>query len=99
MLTCCVLCLCSFSCFFSSRRRHTRCALVTGVQRVLFRSAIGRPVPGHRVAIIDEGGNVLGPGETGNIAVHSPDPVMFLQYWNNTRATREKYIGDRNSVV
>src|SRR3546814_1228221 len=25
-------------CFFSSRRRHTRCALVTGVQRVLFRS-------------------------------------------------------------
>src|SRR3546814_2978919 len=25
--------------FFSSRRRHTRCALVTGVQTVLFRSA------------------------------------------------------------
>src|SRR3546814_17898812 len=25
--------------FFSSRRRHTRCALVTGVQRVLFRFA------------------------------------------------------------
>src|SRR3546814_645669 len=29
--------------FFSSRRRHTRCALVTGVQRVLFRSG---PVQG-----------------------------------------------------
>src|SRR3546814_8190318 len=26
----CLLCLCVF--FFSSRRRHTRCALVTGVQ-------------------------------------------------------------------
>src|SRR3546814_7015539 len=25
--------------FFSSGRRHTRCALVTGVRRVLFRSA------------------------------------------------------------
>src|SRR3546814_8412495 len=24
--------MCSFMCFFSSRRRHTRCALVTGVQ-------------------------------------------------------------------
>src|SRR3546814_3060609 len=24
--------------FFTSRRRHTRCALVTGVRRVLFRS-------------------------------------------------------------
>src|SRR3546814_3413007 len=29
--------------FFSSRRRHTRCALVTGVQSVLFRSSqLGR---------------------------------------------------------
>src|SRR3546814_5571427 len=27
----CSLCLCVL-CFFSSRRRHTRCALVTGVQ-------------------------------------------------------------------
>src|SRR3546814_2978671 len=27
-----------FSFFFSSRRLHTRCALVTGVRRVLFRS-------------------------------------------------------------
>src|SRR3546814_18092378 len=26
--------------FVSSRRRHTRCALVTGVQRVLFRSRL-----------------------------------------------------------
>src|SRR3546814_4704249 len=37
----CVLCVvhvfCSFF-FFSSRRRHTRCALVTGFRRVLFRS-------------------------------------------------------------
>src|SRR3546814_5956047 len=27
--------------FFASRRRHTRCALVTGVRRVLFRSRFG----------------------------------------------------------
>src|SRR3546814_8025963 len=26
------VCGCVFFCFFSSRRRHTRCALVTGVQ-------------------------------------------------------------------
>src|SRR3546814_246985 len=32
-----MLCLCFV---FSSRRRHTRCALVTGVQRVLFRSPV-----------------------------------------------------------
>src|SRR3546814_4968106 len=36
---CRTLCVVSLlMCFFSSRRRHTRCALVTGVQRVLFRS-------------------------------------------------------------
>src|SRR3546814_885221 len=33
--------------FFSSRRRHTRCALVTGVQRVLFRS-VGAVMPSRR---------------------------------------------------
>jgi acetyl-CoA synthetase len=55
---------------------------------------IGRPVIGHRVAIIDDAGNVLPEGETGHIAVHRPDPVMFLGYWNNPRATQDKFIGD-----
>src|SRR3546814_4987875 len=32
------MCVCFELLFFSSRRRHTRCALVTGVQSVLFRS-------------------------------------------------------------
>lgn len=56
--------------------------------------AIGRPVPGHRVAIVDEHGKVAPSGTPGNIAVLRPDPVMFLQYWNNIEATRDKFIGD-----
>jgi acetyl-CoA synthetase len=56
--------------------------------------AIGKAAPGHRVAIIDSEGNVLPPGEQGMIAVRSPDPVMFLSYWNNEQATRDKFIGD-----
>ena len=28
------------------------------------------------------------------IAVRRPDPVMFLGYWNNAGATRDKFIGD-----
>src|SRR3546814_10287267 len=33
MFLCCICCVCSLFVFFvSSRRRHTRCALVTGVQ-------------------------------------------------------------------
>src|SRR5690606_41838723 len=46
--------------------------------------AIGRPVPGHDVAIVDESGAVLAAGVTGNLAARSPDPGMDLQYWNNT---------------
>jgi acetyl-CoA synthetase len=55
---------------------------------------IGKAVPGHEVAIIDEAGRVLPPGETGQVAVRRPDPVMFLGYWNNPQATEAKYIGD-----
>lgn len=56
--------------------------------------AIGRPVPGHRVAIVDESGTPVQPGAAGNIAVLRPDPVMFLQYWNKPQATSDKFIGD-----
>ncbi|MGY0712785.1 acyl-CoA synthetase [Azospirillum argentinense] len=55
---------------------------------------MGRPVPGHDVAVIDGKGNRLPPGEIGLIAVHRPDPVMFLQYWNNPEATAAKFVGD-----
>ena len=56
--------------------------------------AIGKPVAGHTVGIIDNDGNELKPGETGQIAVKRPDPVMFLEYWGKPEATRDKFIGD-----
>ncbi len=55
---------------------------------------MGRPAPGHDVAVIDGQGNRRPPGEIGLIAVRRPDPVMFLQYWNNPEATAAKFIGD-----
>ena len=42
---------------------------------------IGKPVPGHEVAVIRADGSVCTPGELGQIAVKRPDPVMFLEYW------------------
>src|SRR3546814_7716491 len=42
--------------YFSRRRRHTRCALVTGIQRVLFRS----PDPASRPPVIIDN-TFLGP--------------------------------------
>jgi len=55
---------------------------------------MGRPVPGHDVAIVDAGGRESAAGEQGAIAVRRGDPVSFLGYWNNDRASREKYRGD-----
>ena len=61
--------------------------------------SIGRPYPGHRVAVIDDKGNELPPNQLGEIAVHSSfhdhgDPVFFLEYWKNPQATKDKFIGD-----
>jgi acetyl-CoA synthetase len=56
--------------------------------------AIGKPVPGHEVAVIDTDGEILKPGEIGQIAVRRPDPVMFLEYWGRPEATEAKFIGD-----
>jgi len=56
--------------------------------------AIGRAVPGHTVAIVDDAGHVQAYDEPGHIALHQPDPVLFLGYWNNPEATQAKYRGD-----
>jgi acetyl-CoA synthetase len=58
------------------------------------RGSMGRPIPGHRVEVINESGEVLSPGEVGEVAIQRPDPVMFLEYWGNPKATQEKYVGD-----
>ncbi|PLX38556.1 MAG: AMP-dependent synthetase [Hyphomicrobiales bacterium] len=76
---------------------QTECNLVLsscakiGVSRA---GAIGMPVPGHDVAVIDNEGNRLPAGSLGQIAVARPDPVMFLHYWDNMEATEKKFIGD-----
>ncbi|HYD58883.1 MAG TPA: AMP-binding protein [Noviherbaspirillum sp.] len=62
--------------------------------------SMGRPYPGHRVAVIDDDGNPVKPGETGEVALHRtdihghPDPIFFIEYWKNLDATRNKYTGD-----
>ena len=56
--------------------------------------SIGRPYPGHRVAVIDDRGNEVARGELGEIAIdRKNDPVFFLEYWKNPQATRDKFIG------
>ena len=76
---------------------QTECNLIVSSCAVLFDprpGVMGRPVPGHTVAVIDESGIECATGEQGLIAVRRPDPVIFLEYWNNPDATRAKFIGE-----
>jgi acetyl-CoA synthetase len=62
--------------------------------------SMGRPYPGHQVAVLNDDGQPVAAGETGEIAVNRldihgyPDPVMFLGYWRNEAATQAKFKGD-----
>jgi len=55
---------------------------------------MGKAVPGHDVRIVDAQGQVLPPGRAGLIGVRSPDPVMFLGYWNDQPGTDAKFAGE-----
>ena len=58
------------------------------------RGSMGRPIPGHQVEVVDESGRLVPSGEVGEVAVLRPDPVMFLEYWDNAKASQEKFTGD-----
>ncbi len=76
---------------------QTECNLVLSNCSAIMPSklgSMGRPVPGHRVSIVDAEGNELPAGEVGEVAVQRPDPVMMLGYWNNNEATQKKFVGD-----
>ncbi|MEJ7667798.1 MAG: AMP-binding protein [Casimicrobiaceae bacterium] len=62
--------------------------------------SMGRPYPGHRIAVIDEAGDAVADGEPGEVAVHriapdgTQDPVFFLEYFKNPEGTRKKFTGE-----
>ncbi|WOI57259.1 AMP-binding protein [Palleronia sp. LCG004] len=75
---------------------QTECNLVAasdaahGVQRP---GSVGRAVPGHRVAVLDDEAQPVW-NTLGEIAVRRPDPGMFLRYWNQPEKTEAKFTGD-----
>ena len=62
--------------------------------------SMGRPYPGHRIAIIDDDGRERPRGEAGEVAIHrrapdgTLDPVFFLEYFANPDGTRAKFTGE-----
>jgi len=76
---------------------QTECNYVVGNSSTLYPvkpGSMGKGYPGHRVAVVNEHGEPTGPDTLGEIAVKRPDPVMFLGYWQNPKATKEKYLGE-----
>ncbi|MDO8932698.1 MAG: AMP-binding protein [Rhodocyclaceae bacterium] len=60
--------------------------------------SMGRPYPGHQVALLDEDGQPVPAGEVGEICVQrschgDADPVFLIEYWKNPQATQDKYFG------
>lgn len=53
---------------------------------------IGKQVPGHEIAVVDEDGNPT--GEEGDVAIRRGSASMLLEYWNRPDATAEKFRGD-----
>jgi acetyl-CoA synthetase len=75
---------------------QTECNMVVSSAQSLcaHRSGVmGWPVPGHEVVVLNERAEPV-RGEEGRIAVRRGSPVMFLGYWNNDNATREKFEQD-----
>ncbi|MGH7066593.1 MAG: acyl-CoA synthetase [Acetobacteraceae bacterium] len=75
---------------------QTECNMIVSSCAALFPPEIGsmgKAVPGHAIEILDSSGRPLPPGREGDIAVGVPDPVMFLNYWQQPAATREKFAG------
>ena len=55
---------------------------------------IGRALPGHHVAIIDDQGNELPPGIEGDLAVRGRPPTLFAGYWELPEETKSAFLGD-----
>jgi acetyl-CoA synthetase len=76
---------------------QTECNLIVANCAALMKpkpGSMGRPVPGHEIGVLDEGGDMAPMGSEGEIAVRRPDPAMFLGYWNNPEATAKKFRGE-----
>jgi acyl-coenzyme A synthetase/AMP-(fatty) acid ligase len=56
--------------------------------------SMGKPTPGHDIAVIDADGAVCAPGEIGDLALHGTPPTLFAGYYKNDEETRASYRGD-----
>ena len=74
---------------------QTECNMIASSAGSMFDpkpGCIGKPVPGHGLAVLDDAGQPT-EGE-GDIAIRRGSASMMLEYWNRPEATAEKFRGD-----
>lgn len=57
--------------------------------------SMGKPVPGIKVAIVDDQGNELPANQMGNLAIEKGWPSMMRQIWNNPEKYESYFLKDR----
>ncbi|WP_298833009.1 acetate--CoA ligase [uncultured Planococcus sp.] len=57
--------------------------------------SMGKPVPGIKVAIVDDQGNELPPNQMGNLAIEKGWPAMMRQIWNNPAKYDSYFLKDK----
>ena len=74
---------------------QTECNMVASSCSTLFDphpGCIGKPVPGHEIAVLDRDGAPT--GQEGDVAIRRGSASMMLEYWNRPEASAEKFRGD-----
>ncbi|MCM3611500.1 acetate--CoA ligase [Planococcus sp. MERTA32b] len=57
--------------------------------------SMGKPVPGIKVAIVDDQGNELPANQMGNLAIEKGWPSMMRQIWNNPEKYDSYFLKDQ----
>lgn len=58
-------------------------------------ASMGRAYPGHGTTVVDEAGEEVGVGETGEIVTRIDDATQFLGYWKDEARTAGLRLGER----
>lgn len=57
--------------------------------------SMGKPIPGIKVAIVDDQGNELPANQMGNLAIEKGWPSMMRQIWNNPQKFESYFLKDK----
>lgn len=56
--------------------------------------SMGKPLPGYRMAVVNETGEPLSPGTEGHLAIATPNPCLMLGYWGFPEALQAACRGE-----